>query len=138
LKSQSLAPRQADSQAADVDPEANQAAAVADDVGVTAQALARNDALSSGVDLVNRMCDYGPLFLVVDDAQWADQDSINVLDTLLTNANGEVGIITIGRDRELRFSRTGDVELELKPLSQSESVAFLRELLCKSLFHWNN
>lgn len=129
---------QADSQAGDVAGEANRASMAADDVGITAQALARNDALSSGVDLVNRMCDYGPLFLVVDDAQWADQDSINVLDALLANANGEVGIITIGRDREPRFSRAGDVELELKPLSQSESVAFLRELLCKSLFRWDD
>lgn len=128
---------QVDSHAADIDGEANQGVEV-DDVSITAQALARNDALSSGVDLVNRMCDYGPLFLVVDDAQWADQDSINVLATLLSDANGEVGIITIGRDRELRFSRASDVELELRPLSQSESVAFLRELLSKSLFRWDD
>jgi hypothetical protein len=123
---------------AGTDDATNKNGAAAEESGISAQDLARNDALSSGVDLVNRMCDYGPLFLVVDDVQWADQDSINVLDKLLSDANGEVGIITIGRDRERRFSREVDVELELKSLSRSESVAFLRELLSKSLFRWDD
>lgn len=99
--------------------------------------LARSDALQSGVELVNQMCAYGPLFLVYDDIQWADQDSINVLDKLLTDCRGEVGLITIGRSREHRFRHNANTELELRPLTQQASVDLLKEMLRTRAFTWD-
>ena len=59
-------------------------------------AVQRSDSLQAATEFVNRMCQYGTVFFIVDDIQWADQDSINLLDALLANAQGEVGIITVG------------------------------------------
>jgi|GEM_PF-1687876 len=98
--------------------------------------LARSDALSSGVELVDRMCEYGPLFLIVDDSQWADQDSINILDKLLTDAKGEVGIISIGRTQDDQFRKPADCSIELGLLSDADAKQLLRSIVCHNGFEW--
>ncbi len=100
--------------------------------------LNRADALSSGVDLVDRMCEYGPLFLVIDDVQWADQDSLNVLDKLIADAERMTGIITIGRETQDRFRCPADCIIELGPLSEHASIDLLREILCQTDPSWTD
>lgn len=98
--------------------------------------LASADALSSGVELVDRMCEYGPLFLIVDDSQWADQDSINVLDKMLTDAKGEVGIISIGRTQADQFRKPADCSIELGLLFDADAVQLIRSIVCRNGFEW--
>ena len=100
--------------------------------------IARSDALLAGVELVDRMCDYGPIFLIVDDIQWADADSINVLDKLISNANVNTGIISVGRSRNDDFREPADCYIELGPLSEDDSLALLRQLLCTKDFLWSD
>ncbi len=101
------------------------------------ESLSRSDALQSGVEFVDRMCDYGPLFLVIDDVQWADQDSINILDKVLSDAEKTTGIITIGRFAENRFRTPADCTIELGPLSESASIDLLREQLRPDETSWD-
>ncbi len=98
--------------------------------------LVRADSLASGVELVDQMCQYGPLFLVFDDMQWADQDSLNVLDKLLSDAQGQVGIISIGRTREDRFCKPADVYIDLNPLTDRDAIDLLRSLLDTTSLRW--
>ena len=57
------------------------------------------DALEAADRMSRELRNVGPLILVIDDAQWADRDSLNVLDRL-QHAEGEIGlgIITVSRD----------------------------------------
>ncbi|MGV3485142.1 MAG: ATP-binding protein, partial [Planctomycetaceae bacterium] len=99
--------------------------------------FARSDSLASGVALVNAMCEYGPLFLIIDDIQWADQDSINALDQLLSDADGNLGIISVGRLSADRFRVPADCYIDLEPLTDSDSMALLRSLLCVKETPWS-
>jgi tRNA A-37 threonylcarbamoyl transferase component Bud32 len=100
--------------------------------------LAKEDSLAAGVDMVDRMCDYGPLILVVDDVQWADQDSINVLDHLLSDANGRVGIITVGKSATVNFRAPADVHIALNPLAEDAAIRLLHRLLCAHSTNWSD
>ncbi len=78
----------------------------------------RLDAIETGVRFSEELRKMGPLFLVIDDIQWIDTDSLNVLDRLQTAGGGMLGIITISRpggdrqmaaaDQTIRLSRIDD------------------------------
>ncbi|MGI9470610.1 MAG: serine/threonine-protein kinase PknK [Rubripirellula sp.] len=59
----------------------------------------RLDALEAAARLTEQLRLVGPLFLVIDDSQWADRDSLNVLDRLQSAVGSEgLGIITVSRN----------------------------------------
>lgn len=57
----------------------------------------RRDAIQASVELVRRLQDYGPVFVILDDVQWADRTSLATLDHLLANINTGLGLITLSR-----------------------------------------
>ena len=107
-----------------------------DDVIANQLELARSDALFSGVELVDRMGEYGPLFLIFDDVQWADRDSLNVLDKILSEAKCPIGIITIGRSRSDDFRKPADASIELRPLSDADAVELLLSIVSRAGYEW--
>jgi predicted ATPase len=59
----------------------------------------RLDALEAGVRMTEGLRTNGPLFLVVDDIQWADRDSLSAFDRFQSAfADVGLGIITISRE----------------------------------------
>jgi hypothetical protein len=88
----------------------------------------RHEALRSAVAICDRLRDLGPLFLVVDDTQWADRDSLNVLDHMRTateSGNG-LGILTISRTKEQRQRVPADHWIKLERLSVEQGVRVLQ------------
>ncbi len=87
----------------------------------------RLDALEAGGRLSAELRQVGPLFLVIDDVQWADRDSLNVLDRLQTLPGGMLGLVTVSRDGVDQQRVPPSHTIELKPLSNDEGVALLTE-----------
>ena len=88
----------------------------------------RHEALDAGIAICDRLRDLGPLFLVVDDTQWADRDSLNVLDHLRTSeesGNG-MGLLTLSRKNQQRQSVQADHWIQLKKLTVQQGVEVLQ------------
>ncbi len=88
----------------------------------------RLDALEAAARMSDQLRKVGPLILIIDDAQWADRDSLNVLDRLQT-AVGEIGlgIITVSRDTVDSQRVPASHQLALQPLEACDSVAILAD-----------
>lgn len=87
----------------------------------------RADALEAAVRLSRELRKVGPLILVVDDIQWADRDSLNVLDRLQNETEGMLGVITVSRDGLDPQHLPPHETVRLEPLSEEDSRAMLRE-----------
>ncbi len=69
----------------------------------------------------------GPLFLVIDDSQWADLGSRNVLDRLSLEAGSAgLGIITVSRERD-SHRIPAQLAIEIGPLKLADSVTLLSQ-----------
>ena len=68
----------------------------------------------------------GPLILIIDNAQWADQDSLTVLDQL-QESTGDIGlgIITITQRREDSQRVVANEVITLKPLDDENGISLL-------------
>lgn len=93
----------------------------------------RLDALEAGGRLSAELRQVGPLFLVIDDVQWADRDSLNVLDRLQTLPGGMLGLVTVSCDGVDEQRVPPSHTIELKPLSNEDGVAILAEASAR----WN-
>ena len=95
------------------------------DLPVAGMKTVRLDALEAASRLSVELRKNGPLIVIVDDTQWADPDSIAVLDHLRDAPGGSLGIITISRARDEQHPRKADEYVELKPLTSEESLMVL-------------
>ncbi len=98
----------------------------------------RTEALQAGLDFTNQLSSVGPMFLVIDDIQWADRDSINMLEKILAEANGPVGLITVGRDQQDPFLDAPDLHIELSLLSTERCVEMLESIFEKYGMTWES
>ncbi len=87
----------------------------------------RLDALEAGARLSVELRKVGPLFFVIDDVQWADRDSLNMLDRLQTLSGGMLGLVTVSRDGIDQQRVPPDVTISLRPLELSDGVAMLTQ-----------
>lgn len=86
----------------------------------------RLDALEAAARLTEQLRLVGPLFLVIDDSQWADRDSLNVLDRLQTAFGSEgLGIITVSRNACDPQRTAASMTISLQELAVEESVAIV-------------
>ena len=85
------------------------------------------DSLEAASRLSEELRKVGPLVLVIDDVQWADRDTVNVLDRLQTAPGGMLGIVTVSRDGADRQSLAPDQTVSVQPLSVETSVALLTD-----------
>src|SRR5690606_23714852 len=90
---------------------------------------ARSVTHQSGVEFVNGLCEYGPVLLVIDDLQWADQDGIDILDAFLDGVTGKFGIVTISRDARPPLRHSPQEIITLDPLNHNQSIRLLRNVL---------
>ncbi len=88
----------------------------------------RLDALEAAARMSHELRNVGPLILIIDDVQWADRDSLNVLDRL-QGVGGEIGlgIITVSRDEADAQRVPATRHLELQPLSRDDSISMLSD-----------
>ncbi|MDA8744104.1 protein kinase [Rubripirellula amarantea] len=91
------------------------------------QELTRDDALEAGAQLSEELRNMGPLFIVIDDAQWADRDSLNVLDRLQVAVGQHgLGLITVSREPKDPQRRSANVTIALEKLSLKTAVEMLQ------------
>ncbi len=88
---------------------------------------ARLDALEAAARVARKILETGPLILVIDDAQWADQDSLNVLDRLQAERASSLAIITLSRTDDDLQQLPADLHMRLGPLSSDDSRIMLRQ-----------
>ncbi len=86
-------------------------------------------------DMTTGMARHGPLVIVIEDAQWADDESLQWLDHLLARAADRTLSVlaaarpTLWRDAPARFEGRDHVRIELRPLSRRQSRAIATALL---------
>ena len=90
-----------------------------------------HDSLEAAMRLSFELRKNGPLIIIIDDIQWADPDSLNVLDNLCETPGGSLGILTVSR-RELDAEvdaehRPPDINIKLQGLAPDESIAMLAD-----------
>ncbi len=102
------------------------------------RSIDRRDALESGLALANRLCEYGPLILIIDDIQYADPDMLTMLDMLQSEAIGWLGILTVGRSVDDRMQRRPDTVIQLGPLTPEESFSWLSDRLAGEAMQWSD
>ncbi len=127
-------PSQSKDDEADFDSDSE--AQVRRDAYLTNMNTIRTEALQAGLDFNNKLSALGPQFLVIDDIQWADRDSINVLEKILAEADGPVGVITVGRDESDPFLEAPDLHIELSLLSIDRCVEMLEAIFKKNGMKW--
>src|SRR6056297_13620 len=88
----------------------------------------RLDALEAGARMCQQLRTLGPLFIVIDDAQWADQDSLSALDRL-QSVIGEagMGIVTVSPDPQDRQRVPANKIMALGPIDRPAAVRYLSE-----------
>ena len=87
----------------------------------------RDNVLKAAACLVEELKKVGPLILIVDDVQWADEDTQSALDFLQVNGGEMLGIITVSRHVSSLQRCLPDAVLKLKPLSDKEAVKMLSD-----------
>ena len=94
----------------------------------------RLDVLEAAARLTEQLRLVGPLFLVIDDSQWVDWDSLNLLDRLQTATGTEgLGIITVSRDRDDPQRTPASKTINLAPLEPEDSIG----ILMRAAERWN-
>ncbi|MFK8110691.1 MAG: AAA family ATPase [Rubripirellula sp.] len=92
-----------------------------------AESSERLDALEAAVRLSEELRLVGPLFVVLDDVQWSDSDSLGVLDRLqLATGKQGLGVITISRIADDLQRVTPNVRIDLGPLEMQDAIGILR------------
>ncbi|MEM1068809.1 MAG: AAA family ATPase [Planctomycetota bacterium] len=91
------------------------------------------DALEASARFSQRLRDVGPLFLIIDDSQWADGDSRSVLDTLqMTACEVGLGVITVSRNKQDPHRVPASLSLNLERLNHSDG----RKMLSAASSRW--
>jgi eukaryotic-like serine/threonine-protein kinase len=86
-------------------------------------------------DMTVGMARSNPLVIVLEDAQWADSESLGWMDHLLARAAGKPLCVlaacrpTLWRDDPSRFEGRDHVRIELRPLSRRQSRAIAASIL---------
>ena len=86
------------------------------------------------IRLTKALRQVGPLFLVIDDSQWADRDTLNLLDQL-QSAVGDagLGIITASLEESDPQRALATHTINLNPMNLEESLAMIK----RAVDRWN-
>ena len=101
------------------------------------QTATRLDALEAASRMSVELRKVGPLFLVIDDVQWADRDSLNVLDRLQTLADGMLGLVTVSRDGADPQRVPPTREISLRPLDIRAGLHMLSDAAARWSASWS-
>jgi serine/threonine protein kinase len=94
----------------------------------------RPGGLEAAMKVCNQLRQAGPVFFVIDDVQWADRDTVQVLDYLQTFASHQygppqyqgLGLITVSRTDGDRQHVAPDARLTLGPLPRNITTQAIR------------
>jgi hypothetical protein len=87
------------------------------------------DAVGGLVEFFNRVCEDGPVLLVIDDFQNIDRESLDVIDRLLGEVNGPLGLITVSKNAAVFSKRQPRDLISLGALDHEQSVRLVRNLV---------
>lgn len=87
------------------------------------------DVLTGMTEFFNRLCEYGPVMLVIDNFQWIDRGSVDLLNRLLTDVNGSLGLVTISTNESTPLYCSPNQSIALKPLDERQSVRLVENLI---------
>lgn len=102
----------------------------------------RPGGLEAALKVCERLREYGPLFFVIDDVQWADRDTISVLDYLQSGSMNRpkapelqgFGLITVSRTGGDRQITLPDETIDLGPLPEETVIEILMREAAKHEF----
>ncbi len=97
----------------------------------------RIDALEAASRLSVELRKVGPLILIIDDVQWADTDSLILLDRLQVDEGEMLGIITVGRSKSTNQQMAANELMEIKPLTGEASCDLLADAAKRSAVNIN-
>jgi hypothetical protein len=87
------------------------------------------DVLTGMTELFNRLCEYGPVMLVIDNFQWIDRGSIDLLNRLLSDVKGSLGLVTISRNESTPLYCKPDKIISLNLLDERQSVRLVENMI---------
>ncbi|HBJ37455.1 MAG TPA: hypothetical protein DDZ51_22410 [Planctomycetaceae bacterium] len=87
------------------------------------------DMLTGMTEFFNRLCEYGPVMLVLDNFQWIDRSSVDVLNRLLSEVKGSLGLVTVSRNESTPLYCKPDKTISLDPLDERQSVRLIENMI---------
>lgn len=87
------------------------------------------DVLTGMTEFFSRLCEYGPVMLVIDNFQWIDRSSIDLLNRLLAEVKGPLGLVTISTEASTPLYCSPDQTIALKPLDERQSVRLVENMI---------
>ncbi len=90
------------------------------------RSLGQAEANDAAVQLTAQICRHGPVIIIIDDLQWADQDSLTLIKKLEQEVSGVLGVITASRDDFQPPHLLATDQLKLRPLTVAEATKMLR------------
>jgi len=87
------------------------------------------DVLRGMTEFFNRLCEYGPVMLVIDNFQWIDRGSVDLLNRLLADVNGSLGLVTISTNETTPLYRSPNRIIALKRLNEQQSARLVENTI---------
>jgi len=87
------------------------------------------DALASMTELFNRLCDYGPVMLVIDNFHWVDRGTVDLLNRLLSEVDGAFGLVTVSQVEAMPHFCKPNMSIRLRSLDDQQSIRLVENMM---------
>lgn len=87
------------------------------------------DVLTGMTEFFNRLCEYGPVMLVIDNFQWIDRGSVDLLNRLLAEVNGSLGLVTISTHASTPLYCSPNQIIALKSLNEQQAARLVENMI---------
>lgn len=87
------------------------------------------DVLAGMTELFNRLCDYGPVMLVIDNFHWVDRGTVDLLNRLMSEVDGAVGLCTVSQVEAIPHFCKPNRSIRLRALDDQQSIRLVENMI---------